>query len=50
MKCFTSLINKYISGFGEGYNMMHKDDSGLNYLPEELENVNFFGSDEEDIM
>lgn len=29
-------------GYGRDYNMMHKDESGLNYLPEELEDVNFF--------
>jgi hypothetical protein len=44
------LVNGYILGFGEGYNMMHKNDSGLSYLPEGLKNINFLGSDEEDIM
>ncbi|XP_054006279.1 ATPase WRNIP1-like isoform X1 [Hylaeus anthracinus] len=29
-------------GYGKNYNMRHKDESGLNYLPEGLENVNFF--------
>ncbi|XP_006607172.1 ATPase WRNIP1-like isoform X3 [Apis dorsata] len=29
-------------GYGKGYNMKHKNESGLNYLPEGLENVNFF--------
>ncbi|KAI4483374.1 hypothetical protein M0802_013424 [Mischocyttarus mexicanus] len=29
-------------GYGKGYNMQHKDKSGLNYLPEGLENVDFF--------
>jgi putative ATPase len=29
-------------GYGKGYNTLHKDESGLNYLPEELEGINFF--------
>jgi putative ATPase len=29
-------------GYGKDYNMLHKDESGLNYLPEELNDVNFF--------
>ncbi|XP_076751912.1 ATPase WRNIP1 [Xylocopa sonorina] len=29
-------------GYSKGYNMKHKDQSGLNYLPEGLENFNFF--------
>ncbi|KAL7028321.1 hypothetical protein ACKWTF_005794 [Chironomus riparius] len=29
-------------GYGNGYNTFHKDESGLNYLPEELEGINFF--------
>ncbi|XP_043288750.1 ATPase WRNIP1-like [Venturia canescens] len=29
-------------GYGQGYNMKHKDQSGLNYLPEGLEDVDFF--------
>ena len=29
-------------GYSKGYNMRQKDESGLNYLPEGLENVNFF--------
>lgn len=29
-------------GYGRDYNMLHKDESGLNYLPEELGDVNFF--------
>ncbi|XP_025987509.1 ATPase WRNIP1 isoform X2 [Solenopsis invicta] len=32
-----------------GYNMMHKDESGLGYLPEGLENLNFFRNDENDM-
>ncbi|XP_015109487.1 ATPase WRNIP1 isoform X1 [Diachasma alloeum] len=28
--------------YGKGYNMMHKDLSGLTYLPEGLENLDFF--------
>ncbi|EGI66054.1 ATPase WRNIP1 [Acromyrmex echinatior] len=34
--------------YGKGYNMMHKDESGLNYLPEGLENLDFFGDDDDD--
>lgn len=29
-------------GYGRDYNMLQKDESGLNYLPEELQDVNFF--------
>ncbi|XP_060822897.1 ATPase WRNIP1-like [Bombus pascuorum] len=29
-------------GYSKGYNMKHKDESGMNYLPEGLENINFF--------
>ncbi|XP_061942968.1 ATPase WRNIP1 isoform X2 [Apis cerana] len=29
-------------GYSKGYNMKHKNESDLNYLPEGLENVNFF--------
>lgn len=29
-------------GYGKDYNMKQKDESGLNYLPEGLEHVNFF--------
>nr|XP_012215364.1 PREDICTED: ATPase WRNIP1-like [Linepithema humile]XP_012215365.1 PREDICTED: ATPase WRNIP1-like [Linepithema humile]XP_012215366.1 PREDICTED: ATPase WRNIP1-like [Linepithema humile] len=36
-------------GHGKGYNMKNKDESGLNYLPEGLENLDFFG-DEDDTM
>ncbi|XP_046835626.1 ATPase WRNIP1-like [Vespa crabro] len=34
-------------GYGKGYNMLHKDESGLNYLPEGLENVDFFMKNED---
>ncbi|XP_012529510.1 ATPase WRNIP1 [Monomorium pharaonis] len=34
-------------GYGKGYNMMHKDESGLGYLPGELENLDFFGNDKD---
>ncbi|KYN01761.1 PREDICTED: ATPase WRNIP1-like [Cyphomyrmex costatus] len=33
-------------GYGKGYNMMHKNESGLSYLPEGLEDLNFFGDDD----
>lgn len=29
-------------GYGAGYNLLSKDESGLQYLPEELEDVNYF--------
>ncbi|XP_011863168.1 PREDICTED: ATPase WRNIP1-like [Vollenhovia emeryi] len=35
-------------GYSKGYNMMHKDESGLSYLPEGLENLDFFGDDGDD--
>lgn len=28
--------------------MMHKDESGLSYLPEGLEDLDFFGDDDDD--
>ncbi|CAG9784259.1 unnamed protein product [Diatraea saccharalis] len=31
-------------GFGNGYNMLHKDDSGLTYMPEGMENYDFFNA------
>ncbi|XP_015189220.1 PREDICTED: ATPase WRNIP1-like [Polistes dominula] len=31
-------------GYGKGYNMKHKDKSGLNYLPEGLEDIDFFAN------
>ncbi|KYQ57675.1 ATPase WRNIP1 [Trachymyrmex zeteki] len=34
--------------YGKGYNMMHKDESGLSYLPEGLEDLDFFGDDDDD--
>lgn len=36
------LCTLFILGYSKGYNMKHKNESGLNYLPEGLENVNFF--------
>ncbi|KYN34646.1 ATPase WRNIP1 [Trachymyrmex septentrionalis] len=35
-------------GYGKGYNMMNKDESGLSYLPEGLEDLNFFEDDDDD--
>ncbi|KAG7201311.1 hypothetical protein KM043_004083 [Ampulex compressa] len=35
-------------GYGKGYNMLQKDDSGLNYLPDELQDVDFFGQGKDD--
>ncbi|XP_029176491.1 ATPase WRNIP1-like [Nylanderia fulva] len=37
-------------GHGKGYNMRHKDESGLSYLPEGLEDLDFLGDDEDDTM
>lgn len=34
-----------IPGFSAGYNRLHKDESGFNYLPEELGEINFFSDD-----
>ncbi|XP_017891396.1 ATPase WRNIP1-like [Ceratina calcarata] len=34
-------------GYGKGYNMKNREESGLNYLPKELENVSFFDCDED---
>ncbi|CAL1673321.1 unnamed protein product [Lasius platythorax] len=36
-------------GYSKGYNMRNKDESGLSYLPEGLEDLDFF-SDEDDTM
>lgn len=36
----------FILGYGRGYNMKDKDESGLNYLPEGLERVNFFNCED----
>ncbi|XP_072936904.1 ATPase WRNIP1-like isoform X2 [Epargyreus clarus] len=32
-------------GYAKGYNLQHKDESGLTYMPENLEDVNFFEDD-----
>lgn len=37
-------------GYGKGYNMRDKCESGLNYLPEELGNVNFFDGREDNMI
>ncbi|KAK2587207.1 hypothetical protein KPH14_002950 [Odynerus spinipes] len=34
-------------GYGKGYNMLNKNVSGLNYLPEGLENIDFFVENED---
>ncbi|XP_015609970.1 ATPase WRNIP1 [Cephus cinctus] len=36
----TKLMSQL--GYSKGYNMLHKDESGLNYLPEGLEDLDFF--------
>lgn len=33
------------SGYGKGYNMLQKEESGLSYLPEEIKNVDFFNKE-----
>ncbi|KAL6438989.1 hypothetical protein ACFW04_003781 [Cataglyphis niger] len=33
-------------GYSKGYNMRHKDESELSYLPEGLEDLDFFGDDD----
>lgn len=45
--CETNKIELFISGYGKGYNMMDKEVSGLNYLPEGLENLDFFGGEDD---
>lgn len=37
-------------GYSKGYNMRNKDESGLSYLPEGLEDLNFLDDDEDDII
>lgn len=37
-------------GYGKGYNMKDKTESGLNYLPEGLGGVNFFGGREDNMI
>ncbi|KAJ8687181.1 hypothetical protein QAD02_022975 [Eretmocerus hayati] len=32
-------------GYGKNYNMLSKDESGLKYLPDEIQNVNFFSQE-----
>lgn len=36
--------------YSKGYNMRQKDESGLSYLPEGLENLDFFSDDEDNTM
>lgn len=31
-------------GYGQNYNTLHKDESGLNYLPEEIDGIDFFAN------
>ncbi|KAJ8729280.1 hypothetical protein PYW08_000861 [Mythimna loreyi] len=33
-------------GYGSGYNMLHKDQSGLSYMPEGMEDIDFFHDDD----
>ncbi|XP_053601364.1 ATPase WRNIP1-like isoform X2 [Plodia interpunctella] len=40
----TSKLMKQI-GYGRGYNLRHKDESGLVYMPEGMEHVDFFSAD-----
>lgn len=41
-RAFQGSDSLGILGYGDGYNRLHKDESGLNYLPEELEGEDFF--------
>ncbi|XP_063358316.1 ATPase WRNIP1-like [Cydia amplana] len=41
----TTKLMKQI-GYGKGYNLLHKDESGLTYMPEGMEDVDFFRDDE----
>ncbi|XP_047987017.1 ATPase WRNIP1-like isoform X2 [Leguminivora glycinivorella] len=41
----TTKLMKDI-GYGKGYNLRHKDESGLTYMPEGMEDVDFFRDDE----
>lgn len=36
------ILNELFSGYAKGYNMLHKDKSGLNYMPEGMEGRDFF--------
>ncbi|XP_063529375.1 ATPase WRNIP1-like isoform X2 [Cydia strobilella] len=41
----TTKLMKQI-GYGKGYNLLHKDESGLTYMPGGMEDVDFFRDDE----
>ncbi|XP_059060390.1 ATPase WRNIP1-like isoform X2 [Achroia grisella] len=43
----TTKLMKEI-GYGKGYNLLHKNESGLEYMPEGMEHVNFFQDDAPD--
>lgn len=30
------------AGYGDGYNLLHKEQSGLTYMPSGMEDVDFF--------
>ncbi|CAH2067141.1 unnamed protein product, partial [Iphiclides podalirius] len=32
-------------GYAKGYNLLHKDESGLDYMPDGMKNINFFNND-----
>lgn len=35
------------TGYGAGYNMSHKDESGLTYMPEGFEDQDFFNCNDD---
>lgn len=41
-------MNSIFTGYGAGYNLSHKDESGLTYLPEGMEDQDFFTNCEDD--
>lgn len=41
-----SMYLHLISGYGHQYNMKHKTESGLEYMPEGFEHVTFFNEDD----
>lgn len=45
---YRCLIYVVFTGYGAGYNMLHKNESGLNYLPDGLEDKDFFTNCEDD--
>ena len=42
------LSSVFVTGYGKGYNMSHKDESNLTYMPGGMENVDFFNTSDFD--